>query len=128
MGTTTPLLTALLEVAFKDVHEGIYIQTWHGGGFLYCGSFQVQYLYYQTLREMLFFDDSALVPHSAADMQVLVNHFAEATAQFSLKINIKKTECIDQPIKIIYPLREPEAIMIGRLRCINRPEKYFYED
>jgi len=40
---------------------------------------------------MLFADDSALVAHCAVDMQVLVNNFAKAAAQFSLKIKIKKT-------------------------------------
>ena len=49
-------------------------------------------------------DDSALVADSAADIQVLVDHFAKAAAQFSLKININKTECMYQPIKLITPL------------------------
>jgi len=43
---------------------------------------------------MLFADDSALVAHSAEDMQTFVDCFAIAASQFILKINIKKTKCL----------------------------------
>ena len=108
-------LTAMLEVAFKDVHEGIYIQTRPGADLFNVTQFKSKTRTTKHLvREMLFADDSALVAHSAADMQVLVDHFAKAAAQFSLKINIKKTECMYQPIKLIHPPPEPELIMIDQ--------------
>ena len=108
-------LTAMLEVAFKDVHEGIYIQTRLGADLFNVTHFKSKTRTTKHLvREMLFADDSALVAHSAADMQVLVDHFAKAAAQFSLKINIKKTECMYQPIKLIQPPPEPEVIMIDQ--------------
>ena len=91
-------LTAMLEVAFKDVHEGIYIQTRLGADLFNVTQFKSKsYTTKQLFREMLFADDSVLVAHSAADMQVLLDHFAKAAAQFSLKINIQTTECLFQP-------------------------------
>ena len=43
---------------------------------------------------MLFADDSALVAHDVESMQLLVDRFLFAADQFSLKTNIKKTECL----------------------------------
>ena len=105
-------LKAMLEAAFKDVHEGIYIQTRLGADLFNVTQFKSKsYTTKQLFREMLFADDSVLVAHSAADMQVLLDHFAKAAAQFSLKINIQKTECLYQPIKLIHPPPEPKKIM-----------------
>ena len=50
---------------------------------------------------MPFADDSELVAYSALEMHFLVKRFAGAVAQFSLKINSKKTECLYQTIKIL---------------------------
>jgi len=81
----------MLEVAFKNVNEGIYIQTRHGADLFDVAQFKSKSRTTKHLvREMLFADDSALVAHCAADMQALVNNFAKAVAQFSLKINIKR--------------------------------------
>ena len=45
------------------------------------------------VQEMLFADDSAVVAHSAGDIQ---SGSRRTVTQFSLKINIKKTECNTQ--------------------------------
>lgn len=45
------------------------------------------------VQEMLFADDSAVVAHSAGDIQ---SESRRTVTQFSLKINIKKTECNTQ--------------------------------
>ena len=108
-------LTAMLNVAFKNVRKGIYIQTRCGADLFNVSHFKsksrtTRYL----VREMLFADDSALVAHSASEMQLLVDRFARAAAQFRLKINIKKTECMYQPIKLLHPQPEPEVIMINQ--------------
>ena len=47
--------------------------------------------------ELLFADDSALVAHSAEEMQNIVDAFFNASKKFGLKINIKKTEVLYQP-------------------------------
>ena len=43
------------------------------------------------MRELLFVDDSALVAHSAEEMQNIADAFSNASKKFGLKINIKKT-------------------------------------
>ena len=42
-------------------------------------------------------DDSALVPHSVEEMQKIVDAFSDASKEFGLKINTKKTEVLYQP-------------------------------
>jgi len=49
------------------------------------------------MRELLFADDSALVAHSAEQMQKIVDVFSDVSKKFGLKINIKKTEVLYQP-------------------------------
>ena len=48
------------------------------------------------MRELLFADDSALVAHSAEEMQKIVDAFSDASKKFGMKINIKKTEVLYQ--------------------------------
>ena len=47
-------------------------------------------------------------------MQLLIDSFAKAAAQFGLNINIKKAECIYQPFKLLHLSPEPEIITINR--------------
>ena len=49
------------------------------------------------MRELLFADDSALVAHSAEEMQKIVDAFSDASKKFGMKINTKKTEVLYQP-------------------------------
>ena len=63
---------------------------------------------------MLFANDSALVAHGVSEMQLLVDRFARAAAQFSLKINIKKTECLYQPVKLLQSRPELEVITVNQ--------------
>jgi len=48
----------------------------------------------KLVREILFADDSPLVTHCSADMQNFIEKSMIAASQFSLKINIKKIECL----------------------------------
>ena len=48
------------------------------------------------MKELLFADDNALVAHSAAEMQNIVDAFADASKKVGLKINITKTEGLYQ--------------------------------
>lgn len=107
-------LGAMLEVAFKDVNKGVYIQTRQDANLFGVSQFKSKTRTTRVLvKEMLFADDTALVAHSAEDMQALVDCFAKTASQFSLKINIKKTECLYQPVKIIRPPPVPVDIMIN---------------
>ena len=108
-------LSAMLEVAFKDVNEGVYIRTRHNADLFNVSQLRAKTLTKRNLvREMLFADDSAVVAHSSEEIQKLIDRFARAAAQFSLKINIKKTECLYQPVKLHNRPPEPEAILINQ--------------
>ena len=61
---------------------------------------------------MLFADDSALVAHGAESMQRLGDRFSSAANQFSLKVNIKKTWCLFQPVKNINIAQTPVDILV----------------
>ena len=63
------------------------------------------------MTELLFADDSALVAHSAEEMQNIVDVFSNASQNFILKIKIEKTEVLYQP----YSTRtREEDIMVDR--------------
>ena len=49
------------------------------------------------MRELLLADDSALITHSAEEIQRIVDAFANASSKFVLQDNIKKTEAMFQP-------------------------------
>ena len=88
-------LSAMLEVAFDDSLDGVIIQTSHNTDFFNVANFKAGTKTSQKIvRKMLFTDDSALVAQDAKSMQRLVDRFSSAADQFSLKINIKKTECL----------------------------------
>ena len=92
----------MLEMAFKDTSEGVYIQTRKEADLFNVAQLQAKSkTSTKVVREMLFADDSALAAHSACaeDVQSLLEKFARTAHQFSLKINIKKTECLYQPPK-----------------------------
>lgn len=108
-------LSAMLEVAFREFDRGVYIQTRHSADLFNVSHFKAKTRTTKHLvREMLYADDSALVAHSASDIQTLVNRFAQTAAKFSLKINIKKTECLYQPIKLLNPPPSPCEITIDQ--------------
>ena len=78
--------------------DGVYIQSRQSADV-----FNVAYFRAKTkttrilMRELLYADDSALVAHSAEEMQKIVDAFSDASKKFGLKINIKKTEELYQP-------------------------------
>jgi len=72
---------------------------------------------------MLFADDSALVAHDAQGIQRLVDIFSLAAKQFSLKINIKKTECLYQLVKNQLVVQHPGEITVYNEALVQT--KYF---
>ena len=68
-------LSAMLDDAFRDMGDGVYIQS----------------------RQSADLFNVALVAHSAEQMQNIVDAFSNASKKFGLKINIKKTEVLYQP-------------------------------
>ena len=85
-------LSAMLDEAFRDMGDGVYIQSRQNADLFNVAHFRAKTKSTQILmRELLFADDSAVVVHSAEEMQEIVDVFSDASKKFGLKINIKKS-------------------------------------
>ena len=89
-------LSAMLDEAFRDMGDGIYIQSRQSADLFNVAHFKAKTKTTRILK-LLFAEDSALVAHSAEEMQKIVDAFSNASKKFGLKINIKKTEVLYQP-------------------------------
>ena len=91
-------LSAILEEAFRDMGNGIYIHSRQNADLFTVTHFRAKTKTTNILvRELLFADDSALIAHSAKEIQRIVDAFANASSMFGLKINIKKIEVLIRP-------------------------------
>ena len=91
-------LSAMLDEAFRDVGDGVYIQSRQNANLFNIAHFRAKTKTTRILmRELLFGDDSALVAHSAEEIQKIVDAFTDVSKKFGLKINIKKSEGLYQP-------------------------------
>ena len=85
----------MLEVAFSDIQEDVYIQTRQEADLFNEAHFKSKNKsVFKVVRELLFADDSTPVDHTPNDIQVLMDRFSPAAIQFSLRINIKKKQNI----------------------------------
>ena len=90
--------TCVLTHAVCDLKTGICIRYRLDGSLVDLRRLRAQTKSVERLIvEALFADDCALLAHSEADLQAIVNKFAEATHLFGLTISIKKTEVLYQP-------------------------------
>ena len=90
-------LSAMFDDAFRDMGDGVYIQSTQSTALFNVAHFRAKTNTTRILMtELLFADDSALVAHSAEEMQTIVDAFSDASKKFGLKINIKKTEVLYQ--------------------------------
>ena len=88
-------LSAMLDEAFRDMGDGVYIQSRQSADPFNVAHFRAKTKTTRILmRELLFADDSALVAHSTEEMQKIVDGFSDASKKFGLKTNIKKTEVL----------------------------------
>ena len=95
-------LSAMLEVAFRDSSEGIYIQPRKEADLFNVAHFKAKSKTTNKLvRDLFFADDRALVAQQPNDIQALVDRLATAARQLSLKIYIRKTKCLYQPPKFL---------------------------
>ena len=91
-------LSAMLKEAFRDILDGVYIQSRQNADLFTVAHFRVKTKITNILvRELIFEDDSALIAHLAEAIPMIVDAFANASSKFGLKINIKKTEVMFQP-------------------------------
>ena len=85
-------LSAMLDEAFRDMGDDVYIQSRQSAELLNVAHFRMKTTTtWILMRELLFADDSALAAHSAEDMQTIMEAFSDA---------LKKTEVLN--------LQEPE--------------------
>ena len=113
-------LSAMLDEAFRDMGDGVYIQSRQSADLFNVAHFRAKTKTTLILvRELLFADDSALVAHSAEEMQKIVDAFSNASKRFGLKINIKKTEVLYQPNST--RTREVDIMVDG----IHLPRKHY---
>ena len=74
----------MLEVAFRDIQKGVYIQTRREADLFNVAHFKLKSKTNTKLvRDLLFADDSALVAHTPYGIQALVDRFAISARQFS---------------------------------------------
>ena len=119
-------LAAMLEVAFRSTEEGVYIQTRHNADLFNVSHFKAKTKTERILvKELLFADDSAIVAHTAEGTQALVDRFESAARRFGLKLNIKKTECLYQPSKLVVPPPMPSDIKINNEKLV-RSKNFVY--
>ena len=92
------LFTAMLFDAFSDCDRGVSIQFRTDGKLFNLQRLQAKTKVFEaTLRELLFADDCALVPHSHKAMQYITDRFEAACRPFGLTISLGKTEAMFQP-------------------------------
>ena len=76
-------LSAILDEAFRDMGGGVYIQSRQSADLFNVAHFRAETKTTRTLmRELLFADDSALVAHSAEEMQNIVGAFSNVLKKF----------------------------------------------
>jgi hypothetical protein len=91
--------SVLLQYAFKDCSEGVYIHTRANGKL-----FNIKRLRAKTkvtevlIRELLFADDAALTSHTEEGLQQLVCRLSHACKEFGLTISLKKTNVMVQDV------------------------------
>ena len=84
----------MTDEAFRDIWDGVYAQSRQSADLVNVANFKAKTKATRILmRELLFADDSALVSHSAEE----IDAFYYALRKFGLKVNIKKTEVLYQP-------------------------------
>ena len=92
------LLHLPISNACRGMGDGVYIQSRQSADLFNVAHFRAKTKTTQILvRELLYADNSALVAHSAEEIQRIVDAFSDASKNFGLKSNIKKTEVLYQP-------------------------------
>ena len=82
----------LLQYAFVDCTEGVYVQTRSDGKLLNISRLCAKTNAYVVLiRELLFADDAALTSHSEEGFQHLADKLSHACKEFGLTISLRKT-------------------------------------
>jgi len=90
--------SVVLLVTFRYIKTGLPIQFCTDGSALNLRSLQSQTkVQTQIIRELLFADHCALLAHSEADAQELLNCFCGTAHRFGLTVSLRKMEMMIQP-------------------------------
>jgi hypothetical protein len=100
----------LLKYAFGTSTEGIYLHTRSDGRLFNLARLKaMSKVRKATIRDMLFADDAAIVTHTEAELQRLMDRFAKACDEFGLTISLKKTNVMAQDA-------DPPSIIINNYK------------
>jgi hypothetical protein len=87
----------LLKHAIRDKEGGIFIHSHTDGGLYNAQRLKATTKVSKVLiRELLFVDDAAIVPHSVQELQILLSAFSDACSEFGLTISKRKTQIMVQ--------------------------------
>ena len=79
----------MLEDAFKDLNDGVYVQTRQDVDLYKVAQFKAKtQCSLKLIIYLPFVDDSALLAHSPKEVQQMIIAFSEASKKVGLKINI----------------------------------------
>ena len=83
----------MLEEAYRDMGDGVYIQSRQNSNLFKVAHFRAKIKTTNILvRELLSAYDSALIVHSVEEIQRMVDTFSNVSSKFGFGINFKKTE------------------------------------
>lgn len=89
----------MLQRAFKDTTEGVYIHTRTDGSLFNLARLKAKTLITKSLiRDLLFADDAAVMAHSPEELQTLLDGLSKACSDFGLTISIAKTKVLVQGV------------------------------
>ncbi|GAA6107071.1 uncharacterized protein LOC118407100 [Tachysurus ichikawai] len=93
----------LLQYAFKDYSEGVYIHTRTDGKLFNIARLRAKTKVTEVvIRELLFADDAALTSHTEDGLQKLVCRLSHVCMEFGLTISLKKTNVMKKTKICIY--------------------------
>ena len=89
----------MLKHAFGTATEDVYLRTRSDGKLFNLSRLRAKTkVQLKCMWDFLFADDTAVVAHSAEELQQLMNHFSKACQDFGLTISLKKTQVMGQGV------------------------------
>ena len=108
-------VSAMLAEAFKDLDDGIYIQSRQDADLFNVTHFKAKTKSIQVLVWVLLFaDDSALVAHTPEQIQQIVDAFSAASRKFGVRLFLLTGICLHEPLIVCHP-------WLGHLSEIDLP-------
>ena len=104
-------ISVILHLTSQNLPEGVKLMYRTDGGLLNISRFRAKSkVLTSSIMELQYADDNALVAHSEADLQSILDAFARAYWLLGLDLNIKKTQVLHQPAPGTHP--QPPTIHV----------------